>query len=143
VGEFGETEGKQSIEFIHFVDEDHTSEEDLSRVIRLLKKGMEKIFEKFSKINSREYIVLEQEIGCLKIDDQLFVKALSEEKNNWDNLFFLGINAPIENTQCETSHFEYSRESVSVLSRALLAHALVCEKSHLGVLTNSPTELNI
>lgn len=143
VGEFGQTDGLQSIEFIHFIDEDHTSEEDVSRIIRLLKKGMEKIFEKFSKINSREYIVLEQEIGCLKIDDQLFSKASSEEKNKCENLFFLGINAPLEESWRSTNSFEYSGFGIVMLARALLVHHFVCEKSHLGVLTNTPTELNI
>ena len=132
VGEFStnthDTNDEQVIEFIHFLDEDQASEEDISRVIRLLKKNMEKIFEKFSSIKAREYIVLEQEIGCLKIDDTLFSKALQSEKNEAKNLFLLGINAPIDHTQCEELSFEYSKQGVDILARALLVHTLVTKK---------------
>lgn len=132
VGEFNETyndvNGTQEIEFIHFLDEDQSSEEDLSRTIRLLKKGLEKIFEKYSKINSREYIVLEQEIGCLKIDDELFAKTLNEGKSELKNLFLLGINAPVVDAQCEETSFEYSKNEVNILARALLVHSILSKK---------------
>jgi len=128
VGEFSEQNGVQSIEFIHFIDEDQSSEEDISRVIRLLKKNLEKMFENFSKINAREFIVLEQEIGCLKIDNDLFMKTFESGKNESENLFFLGINAPIVETQCEEPSFEYSKSAISVLARALLVHTLFQKK---------------
>lgn len=133
VGEFNESTyndvpGGQEVEFIHFLDEDQASEEDLSRVIRLLKRNMEKIFDKFSKINSREYIVLEQEIGCLEIDNDVFMKSLNEGKDEARNLFLLGINAPIVDAHCEGECFEYSRSEVDVLARALLVHSIVLKK---------------
>ena len=128
VGEFNKYNDGQYIEFIHFLDEDQASEEDISRVIRLLKKNMEKIFEKYSKIKAIEYIVLEQEIGCLEIDDTLFDKSLVSGKNETENLFFLGINAPIIDTQREDSSFEYSRSGVSILARALLVHSVMLKK---------------
>jgi hypothetical protein len=129
VGEFNTLKnGEQEIEFIHFLDEDQASEEDISRVIRLLKKNMEKIFDKFSKTKVREYIVLEQEIGCLKIDNDLFTRSLSEGKNESKNLFLLGINAPIVDTQCEDMSFEYSKSEVDVLARALLVHSILLKK---------------
>ncbi|MBC7539594.1 MAG: hypothetical protein H7281_12290 [Bacteriovorax sp.] len=129
VGEFNEAaNGEQEVEFINFLDEDQASEEDISRVIRLLKKNMEKIFDKFSKIKAREYIVLEQEIGCLKIDNDLFMRSLSDEKNDSKNLFLLGINAPIIDTQRENESFEYSKNEVDVLARALLVHSILLKK---------------
>lgn len=132
VGEFNvtsnDTNGEQTIEFIHFIDEDQSSEEEISRVIRLLKKSLEKIFEKFSKINAREYIVLEQEIGCLKIDNDLYVKSLAHEKNESKNLFLLGINAPIVDAHCEDVSFEYSKNDVDVMARALLVHSILLKK---------------
>ena len=132
VGEFnklqGDADGDQEIEFIHFLDEDQASEEDISRYIRLLKKNMEKIFEKFSKIKAREYIVLEQEIGCLKIDDILFIRSINEGKKEDLNLFLLGINAPISDTQCEGESFEYSKNNVGGLSRALFVHSMLLKK---------------
>ncbi len=132
VGEFNsvnnDTNGEQSIEFIHYIDEDQSSEEDISRVIRLLKKSMEKIFEKFSKIKAREYISLEQEIGCLKIDNDLFTETLNDNKTESKNLFFLGINAPIVDTHREDLNFEYSKNEVAILARALLVHSILREK---------------
>lgn len=127
VGEFNDVyndaSGAQAIEFVHFLDEDQSSEEDVSRVIRLLKKSLEKIFENFSKIKSQEFIALEQEIGCLKIDDILFNRTLTEGRDEAKNLFFLGINAPIIETQCESECFEYSKNSVNMMARALLIHS--------------------
>lgn len=131
VGEFNDHNGEQSIEFIHFIDEDQSSEEEISRVIRLLKKNMEKIFEKFLKIKAREYIVLEQEIGCLKIDDDLFAKTYDSGKNELNNLFLLGINAPIapiDDTHSVDSSFEYSKNEANMLARALLVHAILSKK---------------
>jgi len=129
VGEFNKVDlGEQFVEFIHFLDQDQTSEEDLSRTIRLLKKSLEKIFENYSKIKAREYIVLEQEIGCLKIDDKLFALAKESGNNETNNLYFLGINAPVVDAQCEEVRFEYSKEPVSILARALLIHASLLKK---------------
>ncbi len=118
----------QEIEFIHFLDEDQVSEEDVSRTIRLLKKSMEKIFEKFSKIKYQEFIILEQEIGCLKIDDEVFEKALVGAGGESQRLFFLGINAPISDALCVNSNFEYSKKDVNVMARALLIHAFLLKK---------------
>jgi hypothetical protein len=135
VGEFKDVSESQSgpthaqeIEFIHFVDEDHVSEEDVSRIIRSLKKNMEKIFENFSKIKSQEFISLESEIGCLKIDDELFFKSLVGAREEVSNLFFLGINAPIVDTQSEKAMFEYSKNEINILSRALMVHHFLFKK---------------
>ena len=128
VGEFNEQNSEQFIEFIHFLDEDHVSEEDISRTIRLLKKNLEKIFEKYSSIKHTEYIVLEQEIGCLNIDDTLFMKSLESPKNDCKNLFFLGINAPVDQTHCEDISFEYSSRGTDVMARALLVQSLITKK---------------
>jgi len=132
VGEFNvsadEAKAGQDIEFIHYIDEDSSSEEDISRIIRLLKKSMEKIFDKFSKTKATEYIVLEQDIGCLKIDDQLFARVADAQKNETNNLFFLGMNAPIVDTQSAEFMFEYSKEGVNMLTRALLVHSILLKK---------------
>lgn len=124
IGEFNvnshENDNEQEVEFIHFLDENHESEEDVSKVIHLLKKSMEKIFENFSRTNVKENIILEQSIGCLKIDDDLFLKSQNETKN----LFFLGINSPIGDIKETIPHFEYSKEEVCGLARALLTYSI-------------------
>jgi hypothetical protein len=123
-----ETKTEQTIEFIHYIDEDSSSEEDVSRIIRSLKKNMEKIFEKFSKTKASEYIVLEQEIGCLKIDDPLFAKVYDSGKDEAKNLFFLGINAPIVDAHGANESFEYSKEGLNMLARALLVNSILLKK---------------
>lgn len=123
IGEFKEEEGKQEIEFMHFMEDDVMSEEDVSRTIRLLKKNMEKIFENFLKIKAHEFIILEQELGCLKIDDSLFMKSLEGSKNEMKNFSFIGVNAPIDREQCVQNTFEYSKEGVSGVARGLIVQA--------------------
>lgn len=127
VGEFKNGE-QQEIEFMHFLDQDQSSEEDVSRIIRLLKKSMEKIFENFSKISHKEFISLEQNIVCLKIDDNLFDTALKKNTDAITNLTFIGVNAPIIDKHRIQSIFEYSTEDLNGMTRGLLVHQL-CEKN--------------
>ena len=122
IGEFKDNNGVQEIEFMHFLEDHLMSEEDVSRVIRLLKKSMEKIFENFLKIKSREYISLEQEIGCLKIDDTIFDKSWEEHPKEHLNLAFIGINAPLSKQQREKFSFEYSPETANGVVRGLIAY---------------------
>lgn len=122
IGEFKQVDNHQEIEFMHFLEDQLMSEEDVSRVIRLLKKSMEKIFDNFLKIKSAEYIALEQEIGCLKIDDQGFEKSLELNILETHNLFFIGINAPIHSSQRVNASFEYSPETLNGVVRALFIH---------------------
>lgn len=128
VGEFKTIGTQQTIEFVHFIDEDHTSEEDISRTIRQLKKSLEKIFEKFSSVKMEEFIAIEHEIGCLKIDDNAYNECLESDKKNTDNLFFIGINAPILKAYCAEAMCEYSASDVSFLARGLLVTSLLQQK---------------
>lgn len=128
IGEFKTVGAQQTIEFIHFIDEDHTSEEEISRTIRQLKKSLEKIFEKFSSSKMEEYIAIEHEIGCLKIDDRAYNECLESDKKNTDNLFFIGINAPIINAHCKEALCEYSAKNISFLARGLLVQKLFQKK---------------
>lgn len=128
VGEFKETSKGQLADFFHYIDADHASEEDISRTIRALKKSFEKIFENFSKINFTEFISLEDELACLKIDDELFHKSLTNDTELLNKLFFIGKNAPIDLSWCANNSFEYSTKEISHLSRALLTEREVLKK---------------
>ncbi|MBC7428287.1 MAG: hypothetical protein H7336_06730 [Bacteriovorax sp.] len=123
IGEFKSVDGVQEIEFMHFLEDHLMSEEDVSRVIRLLKKSMEKIFEDFLKIKVRDFISLEQEIGCLKIDDGLFAKSMESVKDELKNLSFIGINAPVTSDQRSNNLFEYSGETLNGVMRGLVVQA--------------------
>lgn len=120
LGEFKMVGDTQEIEFMHYMDENSLSEEDVSRIIRLLKKSMEKIFPNFLKFKSEEFIALEQEIGCLKIDDDLFHESLKSGKNETKDLFLLGINAPLSIAHSDKYSFEYSSKDISGLVRGLI-----------------------
>ncbi len=119
VGEFENNSSSQSIEFLHFIDENHATEEDVSKTIRLLKRSLEKIFENFSKNLSEEFILLEEEMGCLKIDDTKFQALLNENHESIKNLKFLGINSPFVIAQGDNVFFEDSQIKISPLVRAL------------------------
>ena len=119
-GEFKEENGKFVIEFMHYMDEHMSTEEDVSRIIRLLKKSMEKIFSDFSKNKLQEFIALESEIPCLKIDDSLFEKSLEIGKGETKNLILIGVNAPIVTKQCGNYTFEYSLKNINGVVRGLI-----------------------
>ena len=90
IGELDDKGEGQEARFLAFIDKEESSEEDISRKIRLLKKNFEKNFEKFKGNNYREYVVLRENTYCPKIDDNF----LSEEKDLQEKLTFFSFNAP-------------------------------------------------
>lgn len=108
----------QRAEFVTFMDIGHTSEDDISKKIRLFKKNLEKIFGEKSAHFSSEFIKLDSSSGCLNIDDELGKVAL--EKNQ--NLNFFGFNAPLQHFNTVEKSCEDSTEHTSFLSRALSRH---------------------
>lgn len=119
VGDFKQVDRKQQIEFMHFVDKDHSSEEDISREIRLLKKNMEKIFPKYKANETKEFISLEDQGACLKIDD----RAFGEVENQLNNLKFISINAPFSMANGSDSILQ---DSCGVVTHAL--RGLICSQ---------------
>lgn len=107
IGEFSSLEnGKQRAEFITFIDKDCCNEEDISKKIRLLKRSLEKIYEKFQKISYQEFLRLVEFTSCLNVDDEKFILV----KDQISNLHFLSENAPVKsfsvkNDSCEDSVF--------------------------------------
>lgn len=128
IGEFKTRDEKQVAEFFHYINKDHVTEEDMSRIIRSLKKSFEKIFDNFLKINFQEFISIEDEVGCLKIDDGLFEDCVLENLEMFNRLFFLGKSAPIPVLRDSNSRFEYSNSGVTHLGRAILNYRILCEK---------------
>ncbi len=118
-GEYNEEKNKQTAKFVLFVDKSQTSEEELARKIRLLKRNIEKIFPKFKKISYKEYIVLSDFSPCLKIDDSLAKNFLLED----NNLSFVGFNAPLVDQVSQEGLFGDSLFGLSHLARA---HASTC-----------------
>jgi hypothetical protein len=120
----GEIESKgegQEARFLTFIDKEESSEEDISRKIRLLKKNFEKNFEKFKGNNYREYVVLKENAYCPKIDDSL----LAENKDLQENLTFFSFNAPFVGPLTQQSNFEDSWKTSSLIARAALIQSVV------------------
>ena len=121
IGEFGEENGKQTIEFILYVDINQHNEEDISRKIRLLKRHIEKIFKKAKKISCTEFIVLEKHTSCPNIDDDLYQKGRGSVKN----LSMVSVNGPFEENAPTLGMFEDSVLGPSHLMRALARQKFV------------------
>ena len=121
IGEFGEENGKQSIEFILYVDINQQNEEDISRKIRLLKRHIEKIFKKAKKISCIEFIVLEKHTSCPNIDDSLYQKGRGSMKN----LEMVSVNGPLEQGAPMLDTFEDSDFVPTHMMRALARQKFV------------------
>lgn len=117
VGEFRTKGDIQSVDFVHFIDKDHMTEEDVSRIIRGIKKNLEKIFQQPKNLPIKEYISIEDASGCLKIDDELYRNVGS----HFSNLHFIGYCAPILVAMGSDNTSAYSLSSVNYEARALLS----------------------
>jgi len=124
IGEFSaynEASKKQVGEFIHFINKNEASEDEISKKIRLLKRNLEKNFPQIKGAKLEEFIFLKEESACLNFDNLAFQKIQEEIAG----VHFVGVNAyfdqaPRENTTCEDS-----TSSVSHLTRGLASlHAL-------------------
>ncbi|EQC45770.1 hypothetical protein M899_1326 [Bacteriovorax sp. BSW11_IV] len=115
IGDFEEKEGKQTVEFVHFIDKNNTTDEEISRKIKLLKKNIEKIFPDSKNISSQEFITITDETMSLKIDDTLYETLKGEHTN----LTFISFNAPLVVSADKNEECADSSESVSHLVRAM------------------------
>ncbi len=121
VGEFEVVEdenSKQKVEFVSYVDKNETSEEEISKKLRILKRNLEKIFPDIKGILVEEFLALLPESESLKIDDQIFF----EDENKVHNLQFVSLNAPIQLSEQELVLFADSCLGVSHLARGVRAH---------------------
>lgn len=119
VGEFDNVgqSSKQRAEFLCFIDKNETTEEEISKKIRGLKKAIEKIAPDFAKILTQDFILLKDFSGCLKIDDAAFGTV----RNEVENLNFVSVNAPLEQSLMKSISFEDSVFVPSHFVRALMA----------------------
>lgn len=119
VGEFNNVpqSSKQRAEFLSFLDKNETTEEEISKKIRGLKKAIEKIAPDFAKIPLQEFIVLKDASACLKIDDRAFATLSSQ----WENWSFISVHAPLEEKLINLLSFEDSCPCPSHFVRGLMA----------------------
>lgn len=116
IGEFSkedESSNKQIGEFIMFVNKNETSEEEISRKIRILKKNLEKIFPNFKNISTEEFISLSDKTTSLKIDDMIY----EQNTQPLAKLSFIGPSAPVSTTTNDGENYVYSLDSLTNLAR--------------------------
>ena len=73
IGEFEVAldDGPQSAQFVHFLDKENSSEENISKKMRIFKKNLEKIIPKIKKMHFREFISLVEKSHIKEINDEL------------------------------------------------------------------------
>jgi hypothetical protein len=124
IGEFApmvNSGGKQRAKFMTFIDTDHTNEEEISKKIRLLKRQLEKIYEKFKTISYTEFITLTDKSVCLNFDDSI----TSNIKKELPRLSFAGLCAPLEHFEKDEVNFEYSSNDLMFLARGVTSLAQI------------------
>lgn len=131
VGEFNlysENEKSQSAEFLLYLNHHHTTEEEISRNIRILKKNLEKIFPKIKTTKAKEYISLSENVACQNIDDYLFPRGEFENKK----INFIGFNAPLDEKEFNFDTFADSSKGLSHLMRGFVTHQNITKNIHLS-----------
>jgi hypothetical protein len=118
IGEFvfDEENNETRGEFLHFLDKNETSEEEIGKKIRLFKRQLEKINTDISKKMQAEYVYLKESTACLKFDNKGLAPLLSGLKN----LNFVSVDAPFEIKTNERHSFEDSLADVAGELRAAL-----------------------
>ncbi len=120
IGEFSEAEGAQRAEFLHFIDKEQMSEDEVAKRLRHLKKNFEKIFSNFDEQKTRDFVSLTENGGCRKIDNE--ERSFSE--SDFKNLFFIGENALFSFVEQHKDLCEDSCRTTG-LTRAVLATELL------------------
>ena len=111
IGEFKDSE---VLELMAFYDPDETSEEEISKKIKILGRNLEKIFPDFKKEFRGRFIRLEDSGAALEIDDGYFERL----KKNHPHLNFVGMNAPLAEGKPGLSFLARGLASVSAEAQA-------------------------
>ncbi len=105
------------LQFVMYLDTNESSEEVISRNIKILKRHLEKIFKNIKEIFGDEVISLSSDISGQKIVS----KPLERESLLGKNLFFINGSAPFAHLSEEKKSFDDSVFSSTHLSRALIS----------------------
>ena len=98
-----------------FVDPEHNDEEELSKKVRMLKKSLEKIFEKFNGTKYVEFISLIDSSPSLTIDDTAYGQLASE----LDHLKMVATNAPLINFDILDTEAEIASSEIQFFARSM------------------------
>ena len=113
IGEFQSKNDGQEIEFVTFLDKEEASEEEIIKKIKILKRGLTKIYPSFKKLIEREWISLDE--ISLDFSDNLFPQISS-----LDYLDFVGQTTPMGPSKKELSHLARGLESLRLIEKTLV-----------------------
>ncbi len=97
------TDGGRSLECIYYIDKTESSEDEVTKKIKILKRSIEKIFPKILSMKCSEEIIVKDTSPCESFDDDAY--------HGVKHLYLVGMNAPIMG----------KRKNVSHISRGLLS----------------------
>lgn len=88
----GQKEGTQNLNVFCFVDGNEVTSEDLAKKVKLVKRVLERIWDKLKKVNYTETIAYVENAMTFDIDDELYFSIKDEN----EKLNFVGESSPIE-----------------------------------------------
>lgn len=118
IGDFKsfENEEKQEIEFVHLIDKNDSSEDEIAKKMKILRRNIEKIFPESNDAKIEEYITLCEKNINQKINDEQYQTIWNDE----EQIFFVGMNAPLRTVSPEISHLVRGLLSVEQFTGELL-----------------------
>ena len=116
IGEFFEKDDKTVGKFIHYIDSENSTEEEIAKRIKYLKKTLEKIFPNYENPVS-EYIYLRPYSFTSNLDDKDFHLV----EDNFRNMFFVGGNAFIKKEFYTSNDYMNSGNKLSHITRGLIS----------------------
>ena len=112
IGEFQNEAVGQGIELVTFLDKDQANEEEIIKKIKILKRGLEKIYPGFKKLIQKEAISLDE--ISLNFSDNLFAQISS-----LDYMDFVGQTAPMGLADQNLSHLARGLKSLHLIEEGL------------------------
>jgi hypothetical protein len=119
-------DGLVHLDFIHFLDKLETTEEEIGKKIRLLKRQIEKINPDFEKKCREEFIFMRERSPCLKFDNEKWESC----GDFFEKMNFVSCEAPLDQRSLLSASFEDSLESVAGELRGVLNQ--LCLKKSLS-----------
>ncbi|OFZ75786.1 MAG: hypothetical protein A2451_04270 [Bdellovibrionales bacterium RIFOXYC2_FULL_39_8] len=118
IGEFRENSGllgKYRGDFLHFISEEESSEEEIARRVRVLRKGLEKIFGNSFKAKN-DTIYLSTISPCATLDDTILNNGYGAD----EKLYFIGENAPLIGIFYNKYAEVFNGKKISHIARGIL-----------------------
>ena len=119
--EFDKTHELEEMNAQCFIDPEMSTDEEISKKIRLLGRVVEKICPSFGKKIEEEFITLSEKTPCSNICDSMFFKSFDK----YENLKMISFNGVIENFANFKTSSNYPSHKISHITRAITCHKMI------------------